>query len=124
MLGRGKKPAVGQFVEFQQAAVGVPTWLPFLVTHVHDGDLVSGVCFTGMPGAVGWNNRAAQAFNSVSKGSGNSQWRFKRGRQPSDDMTDDHEQEDPMPMDEAPAEDAPAENDNDMDEGVDDGDGE
>ena len=62
----------------QMASLRQPkqVWLPFLVTHVHDENQVSGVAFSGMPGALGWMNRAAQAFDHVEQGDGIREWRM------------------------------------------------
>ena len=104
---RNRKAATnGQMVELSQPANGETVWLPFLVTHVHDGEQISGVCFSGMPGALGWMNRAAQAFDHVEKGSGMREWRFKRGRpadepdEPEDQPESYHTPEEELPFDE------------------------
>lgn len=79
MLNRRKKPAIGQVVEFAQSVNGDRVYFPFIVSHVHDDGTVSGVAFTGMPGAVGWGNRGAQPFDHVSQGKNNREWRFHKG---------------------------------------------
>ena len=118
MLRRGKRPTMGMMVEISQMANSVMKWLPFMVTDVHEDETVSGVAFSGMPGPLGWNNRGAQPFHGVEKGSDNRQWRFKRGRQANDDMEDMEDMPDPEPMPDPmeslqegdmPAEDAPEE---------------
>ena len=74
-MGRPKKLAAGVFVEIAQSRNGEQVWLPFLVTDVRDADTVSGVGFTGWPGAVGWSNRGTEAFSNVEKGVGHRNWR-------------------------------------------------
>lgn len=75
-MARPRTLKVGAMLELsQQTPGGDQQWLPFLVTHVHGDDLLSGVCFTGRPGPIGWNNRAAHAFDNVSKGDMNRTWR-------------------------------------------------
>lgn len=68
---------MGQWAELRQR----DHWLPFLITHVHDADTVSGVGFSGRPHDAGWNRPYAD-FSRVQRGDGNRQWRPKpRGRQ-------------------------------------------
>ena len=98
MLRRGKRPTVGMMVEVSQMANTVPKWLPFVITDVHDDDMVSGVAFSGIPGPLGWNNRGAQPFHGVVKGSDNRMWRFKRGRQASDEDEMEDMAPEPEPM--------------------------
>ena len=51
-----------------------PEWLPFMVTHVHADGVVSGVAFSGEPGAIGWH-RGAMEFTQASRGGGVGCWR-------------------------------------------------
>ena len=72
-------PSRGQFVELRgsrSTRAGL-TWLPMLVTHVHDDDTVSGVAFSGIPNATGWHRpvgrlRARHARRRVA---GTAKWR-------------------------------------------------
>ena len=48
-----KRPRMGRWWNCPNRPTGKRYWLPFLVTHVHDGEQVSGVCFSGMPRRVG-----------------------------------------------------------------------
>ena len=98
MLRRGKRPTVGMMVEVSQMANSTMKWLPFMVTDVHEDETVSGVAFSGMPGPLGWNNRGAQPFHGVVKGSDNRMWRFKRGRQANDDDEMEDMAPEPEPM--------------------------
>lgn len=49
------------------------TRFPLLVTDVFDNDVIHGVAFTGLPGAVGWG-RCAQEFNHLPRGDDNRCW--------------------------------------------------
>ena len=71
---RNKKVEVGQFVEICQIAHGQKVWLPFMVTHVHEDSMISGVAFSGVPAPVGWGNRGAQPFQGVQQGHDNREW--------------------------------------------------
>ena len=51
-------------------------WLPFMVTHLYDGNVVSGVAFSGEPGPLGWMNKGVQTYDNVSKGNDRRMWRF------------------------------------------------
>ena len=84
-----RKPTVGMMAQFCQAALGERIWLPFMVTHVHSDDMVSGVCFSGEPGPLGWMNRSAQAFDHRNKGSEVGCWRFKPGKNDTMDEPED-----------------------------------
>ena len=99
MLRRGKRPTMGMMVEISQMANSCTMkWLPFMVTDVHEDETVSGVALSGMPGPLGWNNRGAQPFHGVeSRAATIGMWRFKRGRQASDDMDDMDDMPDPEP---------------------------
>ena len=101
-MPRVKKAKVGDFVEIGQGRNGTIEYVPFLVTHVYDNDVVSGVAFSGEPGPLGWNNRGAQPFNSIGKGDGNAQWHF-----PGKNVTPDPELpvDDPPPADDPPVDD-------------------
>ena len=84
-----RKPTVGQMVQFCQHANGEKIWLPFMVTHAHSDDMVSGVCFSGEPGPLGWMNRASQAFDHRNKGGEVGSWRFKPGKNDTMDEPED-----------------------------------
>ena len=74
----GKAATVGAMVEFRQHRKGGEDWLPFLVTHVHNATMVSGVAFSGEPGAIGWH-RGSMEFSQVVQGTENRQWRWPSG---------------------------------------------
>ena len=99
-MARPKKMQVGMMVEFAQPRLGEKVWLPFMVTHVYEDGRISGVCFSGEPGALGWMNRAAQAFDKREMGSTIGQYRVKGAPQ----MEDAPEPEPAMMMDEPEAE--------------------
>ena len=78
-MARPRKMHVGMMLEIAQMASlrePVKVWLPFIVTHLYDGNVVSGVAFSGEPGALGWMNRGAQTFDHVEKGNAGRMWRF------------------------------------------------
>ena len=64
-------PKSGQWAELCQPG---GHWLPFLITHVHDADTVSGVAFSGQPSRAGWHRPTAD-FAHVTRGEANRQWR-------------------------------------------------
>ena len=64
-------PKSGQWAELCQPG---GHWLPFLITHVHDADTVSGVAFSGQPSRAGWHRPVAD-FAHVTRGESNRQWR-------------------------------------------------
>ena len=76
-MARHKKMEVGQMVELAQPRLGEKVWLPFMVTQVYEDGMISGVCFSGEPGALGWMNRAAQAFDKREMGNNIGQYRVK-----------------------------------------------
>lgn len=73
-----KAPNVGQFVELHQVFGKIDNWLPFLVTQVHNVDVISGVVFSGMPNALGWGNKATLPVSSAQRGKLHNQWRFSK----------------------------------------------
>ena len=78
-MARPRKMHVGMMLEIAQMASlrePVKVWLPMIVTHLYDGNVVSGVAFSGEPGALGWMNRGAQTFDHVEKGNEGRMWRF------------------------------------------------
>ena len=83
-MARQKKMQVGQMVELAQPRLGEKEWLPFLITQIYDDGRISGVCFSGEPGALGWMNRAAQAFDHVEFGNGMREYRVKGVQQMED----------------------------------------
>ena len=105
-MARPKKMQPGMMVELAQPRLGEKEWLPFLITQVYEDGLISGVCFSGEPGALGWMNRAAQAFDKREMGSNVGQYRVKGAPQMED--APEPEPEPVMAMDEpepAPMED-------------------
>ena len=64
-------PSVGSVVMFKQR----DEWLPMIVTHVHDTDMISGVALSGLPARAGWS-RGGQEFAIVSMGTDNRNWRY------------------------------------------------
>jgi hypothetical protein len=89
-MARPRTMKMGMMLEIaQMASYRYPekVWLPFLVTHLYDGNVVSGVAFSGEPGALGWMNRGAQTFDHVEKGNATRNWRFPG------DVTDESEPE-------------------------------
>lgn len=83
-MARPRKMQVGMMVELAQPRLGEKEWLPFMVTQVYEDGLISGVCFSGEPGALGWMNRAAQAFDHVEHGNAMRQYRVKGAPQMED----------------------------------------
>ena len=73
-MPRAKKVTVGDVVQFVQVRNGELETLPMMVTHVHLDDVISGVAFSGEPGAIGWMGKGAQPFNLVTMGFNNKQW--------------------------------------------------
>ena len=76
-MAREKTVSIGSIVQLKQnTGAGVDVWLPFIVTHVYQNDIISGIGCSGEPGAIGWSGRGTEAYNSVTKGDANRQWRF------------------------------------------------
>ena len=108
-MARPRKMHVGMMLEIAQMGFfrePAKVWLPMIVTHLYDGNVVSGVAFSGEPGALGWMNRGAQTFDHVEKGNEGRMWRF-----PGVDV-DENESGmvmdagfDPLPVDDPPMDD-------------------
>ena len=64
------EPKIGQTVQINING----HWLPFMLTHVMDADIVSGVAFSGRPREHGWN-RCCGDFANVIRGEGHRNWR-------------------------------------------------
>ena len=79
-MARHKKVEIGQTVQLRHTFGGRDERLPFVVTHVYDDDTVSGVAFSGEPGALGWGNRPTQGFPMVKQGDAHREWRSANGR--------------------------------------------
>ena len=66
-------PKIGEMVE-----INVDTWIPFLVTHVLDAEIVSGVAFNGKFRRMKWS-RCAMAYENARLGEGHGDWRRRSG---------------------------------------------
>ena len=94
-MARPRTMKVGMMLELaEMASFRQPekVWLPFMVTHLYDGNVVSGVAFSGEPGPLGWMNRAVQTYDNVPKGNDRRMWRFPG------DVADESEPVEPMPV--------------------------
>ena len=116
-MARHKQVLPGHMVQFRQVFGHRDDVIPFLVTHVHVDGSVSGVAFSGEPGAMGWNNRASQAFPHVMQGRENRQWQpmGKQFEMPDDPMPEPEPSEESyhMPEGEPPLSDPEEDNEDD-----------
>ena len=94
-MARPRTMKVGMMLELaEMASFRQPekVWLPFMVTHLYDGNVVSGVAFSGEPGPLGWMNKGVQTYDNVPKGNDRRMWRFPG------DVADESEPVEPMPV--------------------------
>ena len=75
-----KTPSAGQMVEIR---IG-DTWLPYLITHVIDEEIVSGVAFSGRFRDHGWSHCCGN-FGNIHRGEGNRNWRGVEEKPPVED---------------------------------------
>ena len=94
-MARPRTMKVGMMLELaEMASFRQPekVWLPFMVTHLYDGNVVSGVAFSGEPGPLGWMNKGVQTYDNVPKGNDRRMWRFPG------DVADEPEPVESMPV--------------------------